>query len=62
MILQHKTKRVDAQYYMRVGREEEISVMLQEAKMFVANFDALVSDLTTDEIKDYAKKFRSLIK
>lgn len=60
MINQHKEKRIDAQYYMRVGKEEEVKSMLREAKLFVAEFDAFVSNLTKEEIDKYRKKFRSL--
>ena len=34
-INQHKDKRIDAQYYMKVDQEIKIRVMLQEAKIFV---------------------------
>ncbi len=48
---QHKDKRIDAQYYMKVDQEAKIRIMLQEAKIFVSNFDELVSKLTENEIK-----------
>ncbi len=37
-INEHKDRRIDAQYYMRVGQEEQINKMLQEAKFFVSFF------------------------
>lgn len=49
----HKDKRIDAQYYMKFDQEDKIRKMLQEAKIFVSNFDELVSKLTELEIKDY---------
>ena len=52
-INQHKEKRVDAQYYMKVDQENKIKIMLQEAKIFVSNFDELVSSLTESEVKEY---------
>lgn len=52
-INQHKGKRIDAQYYMKVDQESKIRLMLQEAKMFVSNFDELVSNLTENEVKEY---------
>src|SRR3989344_7137883 len=52
-IIEHKDKRIDAQYYMKVDQEIKIRVMLQEAKIFVSNFDELVSKLNEKEIKDY---------
>ena len=52
-IKEHKDKRIDAQYYMRVDQEIKIRVMLQEAKIFVSNFDEIVSKITESEIKFY---------
>jgi len=52
-INEHKDKRIDAQYYMKVDQEPKIRLMLQEAKIFVSNFDELVSNLTESEIKKY---------
>ena len=54
-INQHKDKRIDAQYYMKVDQETKIRVMLQEAKIFVSSFDELVSKLTENEISKYRK-------
>ena len=53
IINQHKDKRIDAQYYMKVDQEIKIRAMLQEAKIFVASFDEIVSKLTENEIKEY---------
>lgn len=47
----HKDKRIDAQYYMKVDQEIKIKSMLQEAKMFVADFDEVVSNLSEGDIK-----------
>jgi uncharacterized protein (UPF0332 family) len=55
IINEHKGKRIDAQYYMKVDQEAKIKVMLQEAKIFVSNFDELVSRLNEYEIKTYRK-------
>ena len=49
-INQHKDKRIDAQYYMKVDQEGKIKEMLQEAKRFVSNFDEIVSNLSESEI------------
>lgn len=49
----HKDKRIDAQYYMKVDQEIKIKSMLQEAKMFVADFDEVVSNLSEEDIKQY---------
>ncbi len=51
----HKEKRIDAQYYMKTEQEEKIKEMLKEAKIFVSNFDEIVSNLNEKEIKDYRK-------
>lgn len=55
-INQHKGKRIDAQYYIKVDQEIKIRNMLQEAKLFVANFDEIVSNLSEREIKEYRTK------
>ena len=52
-INEHKGKRIDAQYYMKVDQEIKIRSMLQEAKIFVSNFDEIISRLNENEIKDY---------
>ena len=49
----HKDKRLDAQYYMKIDREDIIKGMLKDAKLFVADFDNLVSNISDKEIKDY---------
>ena len=49
----HKDKRIDAQYYMKFGQEAEIRSMLQEAKLFVSNYDNIISNLTENEVKEY---------
>ena len=56
IINQHKDKRIDAQYYMKVDQENKLRKMLQEAKVFVSNFDELVSTLYDEEIKKYREK------
>ena len=53
IINQHKNKRIDAQYYMKVDQDAKIRVMLQEAKIFVADFDNLISNLSKSEIDNY---------
>jgi uncharacterized protein (UPF0332 family) len=54
-INEHKDKRIDAQYYMKVDQEYRIKLMIQEAKRFVSYFDEIVSNLTESEIKEYKK-------
>ena len=55
IINQHKKKRIDAQYYIKVDQEIKIRAMLQEAKIFVSNFDEVVSKLSENEISKYRK-------
>ena len=55
-INQHKDKRIDAQYYMRVGKQEEVDQMLKEAKIFVATFDDLVSTISEKEVNKYRER------
>lgn len=52
----HKDKRIDAQYYIKVDQESKIRVMLQEAKIFVSNFDEIVSNLFEEDIKLHREK------
>jgi uncharacterized protein (UPF0332 family) len=52
-INEHKRKRIDAQYYMKIDQEAKIRGMLQEAKIFVSDFDELVSGLNENEIRKY---------
>src|SRR3989338_8581742 len=60
IINQHKDKRVDAQYYMKVDQEHKIKFMLTEAQNFISNFDELVSNLSEIEIKEYRSKMSGL--
>lgn len=55
-INEHKDKRIDAQYYMKVDQETKIKTMLQEAKVFVSNFDELVSNLSEEDVKLHRDK------
>ncbi len=52
----HKGKRIDAQYYMKVDQEIKVRMMLQEAKTFVSDFDELVSNLSEEDITLYREK------
>ena len=56
-IIEHKEKRIDAQYYMKVNQENRVRIMFVEAQNFVSFFDELVSNLSDEEIK----KHRGLI-
>jgi|SRR3989338_778302 len=56
----HKGRRIDAQYYMKVGKEEDVKKMLQEAKMFVSMFDNIVADLNEEEVNNYRVIFKKL--
>ncbi|MBS3056952.1 MAG: hypothetical protein J4473_05980 [Candidatus Aenigmarchaeota archaeon] len=51
----HKNKRIDAQYYMKVDKKDEIYKMLHEAKTFVSTFDEIISNLKQKEISTYRK-------
>lgn len=54
----HKSKRIDAQYYMRVDKEEQVRAMLVEAKTFVALFDNIVSNLAEKDILGYREALK----
>jgi len=59
IINEHKDKRIDAQYYMRVDQENKVKAMLIEAQNFISNFDELVSNLSEKEIKEFRDKISS---
>ena len=61
IINQHKDKRIDAQYYMKVDKEEQVSKMIQEAKTFVSMFDELISNINEKEIISYRRKLKSIV-
>lgn len=61
-INEHKDKRVDALYYMRIGKKDQIETMLKEAKIFVNDFDILVSNLKNNEIENYRKFIKNSLK
>ena len=58
IINEHKNKRIDAQYYMRISKEAEVKQMLADAKIFISNFHELISNITENE----TIQFRSRIK
>jgi uncharacterized protein (UPF0332 family) len=55
-INRHKDMRIDAQYFMRIGKEAEIGNMLQDAKFFVAHFDELVSNIGDADVEGYRRR------
>jgi len=59
-INEHKEKRIDAQYYMKVDQEDKVKNMLIEAQNFILYFDELVSNISDKEIKMYREKISSL--
>ena len=59
IINEHKDKRIDAQYYMKVDQEDKVKRMLIEAQNFISDFDDLVSNLSDKEIKKYRDKIFS---
>ena len=61
IIHRHKSKRIDAQYYIKIGKEKEIEQMLQKAKIFVSTFDKIISDITEKEIISYRNKLKLAI-
>ena len=56
VIEEHKDKRIDAQYYIKIVDEIKIKQMLKQAKIFVSEFDNFVLNLTEVEIANYRKK------
>jgi len=62
VIDEHKDKRIDAQYYIKVDQENKIKAMLAEAQNFISSFDELVSNISDKEIKEYRDKISSFLK
>lgn len=60
IINSHKDKRIDAQYYMKVGKEQEVAKMLQEGKMFIAIFDEIVLNLSQEDINNHINKLKRI--
>lgn len=56
IINEHKDKRIDAQYYIKIEQKNKVKLMLQEAKIFVSDFDELVSNLSEKDISLYRNK------
>jgi len=61
IINEHKSKRIDAQYYIKVDQESKISSMLKESQGFISYFDELVSNISEKEIKEYRDKISSFL-
>ena len=60
VINKHKNKRIDAQYYIKVDKQEEVNRLLKESKIYVSEFDELVSTLGEEEINEYRKQLKEL--
>ena len=60
IINEHRDKRIGAQYYIKVGQENKVKIMITEAQNFISEFDELVSSLSDKEIKEYRSKISKL--
>ncbi len=60
IINEHKDKRIDAQYYMKVDQENKVKIMITEAQNFISEFDELVSNISDKEIEEYRDKISKL--
>ena len=58
LINNHKNRRIDAQYYMKTGKQKEVEKMLQEAKLFISMFDGIVSNLNQKETEEYRNRLK----
>ena len=58
IINQHKEKRIDAQYYMRVGKGNDVKTMLKEAKIFISIFNDIILNLNQEEIDNHRSKLK----
>ncbi len=55
----HKEKRIDAQYYIKVGKKNQIKEMLNQAKFFVSEFDELVANFKKEDFQTYRQKLET---
>jgi len=59
VINEHRKKRIDAQYYIRVEKRSEVQNMLMLAKVFQAQIDNLNSELDEEDIQAYRNKLKA---
>ncbi len=50
IIEEHRGKRINAQYYMKIVDDESLKNMLKDAKMFILDFDNIISGLSEKEV------------
>ncbi len=62
IINEHKAKRIDAQYYIKIDKENQVSRMLQESKNFVAMFDETISNMDKNHLEKYRTKIKRELK
>lgn len=62
VIEEHRSKRLDAQYYLIVGKEAEVNHMIKSAKSFVAEFYNFISSLNKKDIENYRNLLITYIK
>jgi uncharacterized protein (UPF0332 family) len=55
-IIEHKEKRIDAQYYMKTGLEIQVQEMLLAAQEMVVWFDDFISNISEQEIIKYKEE------
>ncbi len=60
IIEEHKKKRIDAQYYLKVGMKKEVKNMLKDAKFFISWFDNFISNLSERDIIEFNRKVHKI--
>ena len=61
-IEEDKEKRIDAQYYLSVPEKHKIRIMLNSAKIFVSEFEDIVSKINEEKIDFFRNKIRKLLR
>jgi len=61
-IEKNKDKRIDAQYYLRIVKKDKIKNMLNSAKLFVAEFEDMISKLNEKKITFFREKIKEILK
>jgi len=60
LIEEDKERRIDAQYYLRVAGESEMRNRLDSAKIFVVEFEDVISNLNEKKINFFRNKIKRI--
>jgi uncharacterized protein (UPF0332 family) len=61
IIEEDKDRRIDAQYYLKTVGEDKIKDMLKSAKIFVAEFEDIITKIDENKIDFFKNKIKALL-